>query len=69
MSAKFDDIKDALKVVQSINEAIEVKKAPTPEKIEYYEDYIDGLCVLGLYGSAKAVDESLNRWCGLLLDA
>lgn len=69
MSAKLESIKDAIKVVKSINEAIESKKAPTPEKIEYCEDYIDELCVLGLYGSAKAVDESLNRWCELLLDA
>lgn len=69
MSAKLEDIKDAIKVVKSINEAIESKKAPTPEKIEYCEDYIDKLCVLGLYGYAKVVDESLNRWCGLLLDA
>jgi hypothetical protein len=69
MSAKFDDIKDALKVIGSINKAIEDKQAPTPEKVELCEEYINALSVIGLIASAQAVEESLNRWCGLLINA
>lgn len=64
-----DTIKDALKVVNSINNAIEDKNPPTPRKIELCESYIDELMFLGLPCSAQAVNNSLNRWCELLLDA
>lgn len=65
----LETAKDALRVVSSINNAIADNNPPTPRKIELCEDYIYKLSVVGLFSSAAMVDESLNRWCELLLDA
>ena len=69
MKATIQDIKDAQKVIGSINECISDGVPPTPEKVELCEQYITSLVDIGLSASSVAVEDALNCWCELLLDA
>lgn len=69
MNATVEDIKDAVRVIKSMNECIATNKPPTPEKVELCEQYIVDLADMGLFASSVAVEDALNNWCELLLDA
>lgn len=69
MKATVQDIKDAQLVINSINERVLANSPPTPEKVELCEQYITSLVGIGLCASSVAVEEALNCWCELLLDA
>ena len=67
MNATVEDIKDAWRVIKSMNECIATNTPPTPEKVELCEQYIIDLADLGLAASSLAVEDALNNWCELLL--
>tara|TARA_B100001063_G_C16775958_1_gene565343 strand:- start:3784 stop:3993 length:210 start_codon:yes stop_codon:yes gene_type:complete len=69
MNATVEDIKDAVLVVKTIGERINAGTKPTPENVELCEQYIVDLSDLGLAASSLAVEDALNDWCELLLDA